>query len=112
MKKTKTFFTQTFCELQKSILDKDDQKAGELSKKLAKLAKEKLKKNTLDHLTEFVIALVIAVIIAVVIRQMWFEFYEIPTGSMRPTLREKDRLVVSKTQFGLNIPSNKKALLL
>jgi len=35
---------------------------------------------------------------------MWFEFYEIPTGSMRPTFAEQDRLVVSKDQFGLNIP--------
>ena len=35
---------------------------------------------------------------------MWFELYEIPTGSMRPTLEEKDRLVVSKTAFGINIP--------
>ncbi len=35
---------------------------------------------------------------------MWFELYEIPTGSMRPTFKEKDRLIVSKTDFGINVP--------
>ncbi len=35
---------------------------------------------------------------------MWFELYEIPTGSMRPTFKEQDRLSVSKTDFGINIP--------
>lgn len=35
---------------------------------------------------------------------MWFELYEIPTGSMRPAFREQDRLSVTKTAFGLNIP--------
>lgn len=44
----------------------------------------------------------IAVII--VLRQVWFEPYQIPTGSMRPTLKELDRLVVSKNQFGINVP--------
>jgi len=45
-----------------------------------------------------------ALIIATVVRQMWFELYEIPTGSMRPAFREQDRLSVTKTAFGLNIP--------
>jgi signal peptidase I len=40
----------------------------------------------------------------VLVRQVWFEFYEIPSGSMRPTLKEQDRLVVSKTDFGINYP--------
>ena len=35
---------------------------------------------------------------------MWFEPMEIPTGSMRPTLRELDHLIISKTDFGLNLP--------
>jgi signal peptidase I len=52
----------------------------------------------------FVIALLVALVIAIVIRQMWFELYRIPTGSMRPTFKEGDFLLVSKTAFGLNIP--------
>ena len=35
---------------------------------------------------------------------MWFEPYTILTGSMRPTLKEEDYLVVSKTDYGINIP--------
>lgn len=49
-------------------------------------------------------ALIFALVIALVVRQMWFELYEIPTGSMRPTFREKDRLTVSKTAYGINTP--------
>ena len=53
---------------------------------------------------EFVFTLIAAVAIAGVIRQTWFELYEIPTGSMRPTFKERDRVLVSKSAFGLNIP--------
>ena len=45
-----------------------------------------------------------ALVVAVVVRQVCFEFYEIPSGSIRPTLKEQDRLAVSKTTFGINIP--------
>lgn len=46
----------------------------------------------------------IALMAAFLIRQMAFELYEIPSGSMRPTLEEQDRLWVSKTTFGVNVP--------
>ena len=46
----------------------------------------------------------LALVIATLVRQMWFENYEIPTGSMRPTFMEQDHLTVSKTQFGINVP--------
>jgi signal peptidase I len=48
--------------------------------------------------------LLLAVAVIIPIRQMWFELYVIPTGSMRPTFKEQDRLVVSKTAFGINQP--------
>lgn len=53
---------------------------------------------------EIVVTLVAAILIAGVIRQTWFELYEIPTGSMRPTFKERDRVLVSKSTFGINIP--------
>ena len=49
-------------------------------------------------------SIVFALGVAIVVRQMWFELYTIPTGSMRPTLKESDFLVVSKTDFSLNVP--------
>lgn len=45
-----------------------------------------------------------ALLIAAVVRASWFELYEIPTGSMRPTFREQDHLSVTKTQYGINVP--------
>lgn len=53
---------------------------------------------------EVIFGLAVALAIAFVIRQCWFELYEIPTGSMRPTFKEEDRLIVSKTNYGINIP--------
>ncbi len=81
-----------------------EKKRTKLQKKVEELAKYHIKKTTWDHIRDLSFALIFALIIAVLVRQMWFEFYEIPTGSMRPTLKEKDRLVVSKTDFGINIP--------
>lgn len=53
---------------------------------------------------EFVGTLIAAIAIAGLVRQTWFELYEIPTGSMRPSFKEKDRVLVSKSTFGINIP--------
>lgn len=68
------------------------------------LVKKKKKHFPGKWLVETVFTLVIALSLAILIRQMWFELYEIPTGSMRPTFKEQDRVFVSKTDFGLNTP--------
>jgi len=52
--------------------------------------------------------IIFALFVAVLIRTMWFELYTIPTGSMRPTLKEDDYLVVSKTDYGVNVPLQEK----
>lgn len=62
------------------------------------------KKSLLDHSIEFVVAITLALIIAALVRQMWFELYEIPSGSMRPTFRESDRVLVFKDDFCINKP--------
>jgi signal peptidase I len=94
----------TLSDLQDAILNKDRNKAASLALQAESLSQQHLKKSPLEHTFDFLFALAFALAVAVVIRQMWFEFYEIPTGSMRPTLREQDRLVVSKTTFGINFP--------
>ncbi len=63
-----------------------------------------LNKTSFEQIKDLVFALAFALVVAIVIRQVWFELYEIPTGSMRPTLKEQDRLLVSKTTFGINYP--------
>lgn len=98
-------------ELDESLLQKDKIKAKKLSKDLETFLKANFKKSNLDHFKEFLFALVFAIVIAFAIRQCWFELYEVPTGSMRPTIKELDRLVVSKTTFGINLPFQKNLIL-
>lgn len=90
--------------LDQAILRGDRKEAETLAKKLELFNDSHHKKSILDYAKELAIALVLAFLIAVVVRQMWFELYEIPTGSMRPTFKEQDHLTVSKTTFGINIP--------
>lgn len=91
-------------KLQDAIRDKNREKASELATRLEALSEVHLKKTPFYQFRDFILALVFALCLAVVIRSLWFEFYEIPTGSMRPTLKEKDHLAVSKTAFGINVP--------
>lgn len=92
--------------LNAAIISNNQTLASEYIEKLDDFSQRHFKKSAIKSLIEFFFALFVAFLAAVVIRQMWFEPYEIPTGSMRPTFREQDRLVVGKTAFGLNIPLN------
>lgn len=100
----------TLSALQTEILNKDREKAHLLSEQALSLSRIHLKKTGFEHFRDLVFALAFALIVAIIVRQMWFEFYEIPTGSMRPTLKEQDRLIVSKTDFGINLPLTVKHL--
>lgn len=101
---TRTLLQKTLLDLQEEILHKNKEKASVLAKQVETLSSIHLKKTAFEQIKEMVFALAFALFIAVLVRQMWFEFYEIPSGSMRPTFKEQDRLVVSKTDFGINIP--------
>lgn len=90
--------------LQNAILSKNREKADTYAKKAEVFASMHFKKTSFEQLRDLIFALAFALVVAVLVRQIWFEFYEIPTGSMRPTLKEQDRLVVSKTDFGINYP--------
>ena len=90
--------------LEEALLKQEREKADRLAKDLENYAKVHLRKSPFEQVRDLVFALGFALLIAVIVRTMWFEFYEIPSGSMRPTFREQDRLVVSKTDFGINIP--------
>ena len=57
-----------------------------------------------DVLKDIFRALITAVIIALLFRQFVIEPFEIPTGSMIPTLKVYDKILVSKFTYGLNIP--------
>ncbi len=109
-KETQQQIKLTLSNLQDAISKKDRETAAQLAKQAESLAQLLLKKSSFEHVIDLVFALAFALAVAVLIRQMWFEFYEIPSGSMRPTLKELDRLVVSKTDFGVNVPLQPKHL--
>ncbi len=96
--------------LDRSLLNKRKQEALESAKRVRLFIKKHFPKSALDQVKEVMGALAFALVVAFLIRQFWFELYEVPTGSMRPTVQELDRLVVSKTTFGLNIPFTEKPL--
>jgi len=101
---TQALLKEALLDLQGAVMEKDKEKASEKAKHVQTLAGQHLKKSGFDHVREIVVGLGFALVVAVLVRQVWFEFYEIPSGSMRPTFKEQDRLAVSKTAFGINIP--------
>jgi signal peptidase I len=97
-------FKTDLLALQDAIDAKDKTAGTKLAKEINEKSKELFKTSWFKYLFESGAALAVALIAAVIIRAMWFELYEIPTGSMRPTFREQDLVSVSKTTFGLNVP--------
>lgn len=91
-------------QLDQAILNRDRKAASELAHEVEDLGGQHFKRSWLRSTWEFLVAIAFALIIATIIRQVWFEPYKIPTGSMRPTFREQDHLTVSKTEFGINTP--------
>lgn len=100
----KNELSETLKQLNDSLQEKNREAAFPLAQKLEAFSKQHIKKTPFEYILELVLALCFALVIAVIVRVMWFELYEIPTGSMRPTFMEQDHLTVSKTQFGINIP--------
>jgi signal peptidase I len=91
-------------DLEQAITQKNRELADSLAHQLQETSKHLLPKTGFDYAIEILSALVFALIVAGLVRTMWFELYKIPTGSMRPTFQEQDHLVVSKTNFGINVP--------
>ena len=60
-----------------------------------------------SSLREWVESILIALVLAMFIRTFFFEPFKIPSGSMRMTLIEGDRLFVSKMSYGPKIPWTK-----
>ncbi|MDB2613875.1 signal peptidase I [Chlamydiales bacterium] len=97
-----------FLAMEKALLNKDKKSAILIWERITPFIEDKSIKKWWDYPLELIGALAFALVVATVIRQMVFEFYEIPSGSMRPTFKERDHLVVSKTTFGINVPLTNK----
>lgn len=96
--------------LDDALLAKDRIAASDAAKQLQEYVQLRSPKSAWDISREVILAIIFAIIVAFGIRQFWFELYEVPTGSMRPTILELDRLLVSKTTFGIHLPFSKKLL--
>lgn len=64
-----------------------------------------LKKDSVVR--EWLESIVIAFILAMFIRTFFIQAFKIPSGSMRPTLVERDRLMVNKLRYGPKVPFTK-----
>jgi len=65
---------------------------------------EDMKNKNSSALREWGESIAIALILALVIRTFIIQAFKIPTGSMRPTLMEGDRILVSKFRYGPKVP--------
>ena len=63
-----------------------------------------MKQSTKHAIREWVESIVIAVILALFIRAFFIQAFKIPSGSMRPTLQEGDKIMVNKLLFGPKVP--------
>ena len=63
-----------------------------------------MKESTKRVIREWVESIVIAVVLALFIRAFFIQAFKIPSGSMRPTLQEGDKIMVNKLVFGPKIP--------
>lgn len=59
---------------------------------------------------EWTESIIIALVLAMIIRTFVMAVFKIPTGSMRPTLLEGDRIIVSKFIYGAKIPFTDKRI--
>lgn len=98
--------------LDRAVMEKKREEASQIAQDLRQFIQKNfdrsiigsLKKGRWREIQELVMIIVVALILATIARQMWFEPYKIPTGSMRPTFKEQDHVLVTKTSFGLNVP--------
>ena len=97
-------FKELLQELKNAVDQKEQSKANEFAKKIEGFTSYHFPQSSLYKGAHFLFQLAFALLLATLIRQVWFEFYKIPTGSMRPTIREGDILTVSKSAYSLNVP--------
>ncbi len=71
--------------LDSAIVQGDRQGADPYAKRVEGFYRSHYKKSIWSYGWEIIIAIILALAIASLIRMTWFELYENPTGSMRPT---------------------------
>ncbi|MBW2631140.1 MAG: signal peptidase I [Deltaproteobacteria bacterium] len=70
-----------------------------------------MSKNRKTVIREWSEAIIIAILIALFIRTFVVQAFKIPSGSMKPTLKIGDHLLVNKFTYGIKIPFTRKTLI-
>src|ERR1700722_5079775 len=97
-------FESDLAACDQALLAGNREEASRLARQKEGVTQAHFKKTWMQYSLELAGALIVALIIALLVRLMWWEPYEIPTGSMPPTFKEQDHLTVTKTSFGINMP--------
>jgi len=63
-----------------------------------------MRASTKVIIKEWIESIVIAVVLALFIRTFFIQAFRIPSGSMKPTLTEGDKIMVNKLLYGPKIP--------
>jgi len=63
-----------------------------------------MKPQTKAVMREWVESIIIAVALALFIRAFFIQAFKIPSGSMKPTLQEGDKIMVNKLLYGPKVP--------
>lgn len=63
-----------------------------------------MKERTKAAIKEWIESIIIAVILALFIRTFFIQAFKIPSGSMRPSLQEGDKIMVNKLLYGPKLP--------
>ena len=96
-------------ELQTSLAGEDQDRIRDALSALDQLLEDKLSFARKSTLREYSESIGIAVAIALLLRAFVVEAFQIPSGSMIPTLEVGDHIFVAKFSYGLVVPfSNKK----
>ncbi len=72
--------------------------------KTAPQAKEKIKSNLAWVFREWIRPILVVVFVACSLRSAVADWNDVPTGSMKPTILEGDRILVNKLAYDLRIP--------
>jgi signal peptidase I len=96
--------TRTMGELKAAIRARDEGKAGRLEQDAERLIEKHMPECIKATLMESILSLFWAVLFALAIRAFIVEPFQIPTGSMIPTLQIGDHIFVNKLAYGFRIP--------
>ncbi len=66
-----------------------------------------MKEHTKLIIKEWAESIIIALLLALFIRTFFIQAFKIPSGSMKPTLQEGDKIMVNKLLFGAKVPFTK-----